>query len=60
MPLGRLLMDGEQAHNFAIASFKYGLAPLKKKLDNEEILVRFEELCIGIIDLQYLIREHGI
>lgn len=38
MPLGRLLMDGEQAHNFAIASFKYGLAPLKKKLDNEEIL----------------------
>lgn len=39
MPVVQKVMDGEQAHNFAIKMAKYGLVPFNKKLPNEEILV---------------------
>ena len=38
MPIAQKLFDGEQAHNLAISMAKYGLVPLKKTLQNEEIL----------------------
>ena len=47
MPVVQRVMDGEQAHNFAIALAKYGLVPFKKTLKNEQILV--------IIDLLFSI-----
>ena len=41
MPIVHKLMDGEQAHNFAITLTKYGLIPVKKTLQDEELLVVF-------------------
>ena len=39
MPTVLKLMDGEEAHNFAIKLAKYGLVPRGKHFLNEEILV---------------------
>jgi hypothetical protein len=39
MPICRRVMDGEQAHHFAIACSKYGMIPWKKTLENEQMLV---------------------
>lgn len=41
MPIVQKVMNGEQAHNFAIKMAKYGLVPFKKHLPNENILVNF-------------------
>lgn len=38
MPIVQKVMNGEQAHNFAIKMAKYGLVPFKKHLPNENIL----------------------
>ena len=39
MPTILKLMDGEEAHNFAISLAKYKLVPFSAKYENEEILV---------------------
>ena len=41
MPCVQNVMNGEQAHNFAIKMAKYGLVPNKVPLKNEECLVSF-------------------
>lgn len=39
MPSLQKIMDGEQAHNFAILMAKYGCVPTKVHYKNEESLV---------------------
>jgi hypothetical protein len=39
MPTILKLMDGEEAHNFAISLAKYKLVPFSSKYENEELLV---------------------
>jgi hypothetical protein len=39
MPLVHKIMDGEQAHNFAILMAKYNLVPIEKKIENQQVLV---------------------
>lgn len=41
MPIIQKVMDGEQAHNFAIKMAKLNLMPKRKALDDEQILVIF-------------------
>jgi hypothetical protein len=41
MPSILKLMDGEDAHNFAINLAKFKLVPFSIKYENEEILVNF-------------------
>jgi hypothetical protein len=41
MPTIQKLMDGEQAHNFAISLAKYKLVPYSAKFKDEQILVNF-------------------
>lgn len=51
MPICRQVMDGEQAHLFAINCSKYGLIPWKKTLDSEQILV-------SLIQMSFYLNQH--